>query len=180
MLNLGEYHKLLELKPKMVAFTHMSNVLGTITPAGEIIALAHQAGAVPWWMAPNRCRTSRLTSRRSTSISWPSRLTRCADRAGLALLYGKTALLEAMPPFLGGGDMIKRVALRSFAPNSLPHKFEAGTPAIAEAVGFGAAVDYLARWVWRRLPPTSTMSSATPAAIAGHPGDKCIWSVCAI
>jgi cysteine desulfurase/selenocysteine lyase len=58
-------------------------------------------------------------------------------------LYGKANLLEKMPPFLGGGDMIKEVHLRSFRPNSLPHKFEAGTPAIAEAVGFGAAVDYL-------------------------------------
>jgi cysteine desulfurase/selenocysteine lyase len=62
---------------------------------------------------------------------------------GIGALYGKANLLEAMPPFLGGGDMIKEVKLRSFRPNDLPHKFEAGTPAIAEAVGFGAAVDYL-------------------------------------
>ncbi|MGH2582398.1 MAG: aminotransferase class V-fold PLP-dependent enzyme, partial [Anaerolineales bacterium] len=62
---------------------------------------------------------------------------------GLGILYGKEELLEAMPPFLGGGDMIKRVKLRSFVPNELPHKFEAGTPAIAEAIGLGAAVDYL-------------------------------------
>jgi cysteine desulfurase/selenocysteine lyase len=64
---------------------------------------------------------------------------------GIGALYGKTALLEAMPPFLGGGDMIKEVKLRSFRPNTLPYKFEAGTPAIAEAVGFGAAVDYLTK-----------------------------------
>jgi cysteine desulfurase/selenocysteine lyase len=63
----------------------------------------------------------------------------------IGALYGKKELLETMPPFLGGGDMIKRVRLRSFQPNSIPHKFEAGTPAIAEAVGFGAAVDYLSR-----------------------------------
>jgi len=62
---------------------------------------------------------------------------------GIGVLYGKADLLEAMPPFLGGGDMIREVKLRSFRPNSLPYKFEAGTPAIAEAVGFGAAVDYL-------------------------------------
>jgi cysteine desulfurase / selenocysteine lyase len=62
---------------------------------------------------------------------------------GIGALYGKTALLEAMPPFMGGGDMIKEVKLRSFRPNDLPYKFEAGTPAIAEAVGFGAACDYL-------------------------------------
>jgi len=62
---------------------------------------------------------------------------------GIGVLFGRKALLEAMPPFQGGGDMIKRVYLRKFTPNELPHKFEAGTPAIAEAVGFGAAVNYL-------------------------------------
>ncbi|MGB8252010.1 MAG: aminotransferase class V-fold PLP-dependent enzyme, partial [Anaerolineaceae bacterium] len=62
---------------------------------------------------------------------------------GIGVLYGKEELLSKMPPFLGGGDMIKKVELRSFKPNELPYKFEAGTPAIAEAIGFGAAVDYL-------------------------------------
>jgi len=62
---------------------------------------------------------------------------------GIGVLYGRKELLEAMPPFLGGGDMIKRVHLRSFVPNEIPYKFEAGTPAIAEAVGLGAAIDYL-------------------------------------
>jgi len=64
---------------------------------------------------------------------------------GIGVLYGRKDLLETMPPFLGGGDMIKRVHLRSFAPNEIPHKFEAGTPAIAEAIGFKAAIDYLTR-----------------------------------
>jgi cysteine desulfurase/selenocysteine lyase len=62
---------------------------------------------------------------------------------GVGVLYGRKELLEDMPPFLGGGDMIKKVELRTFTPNSIPHKFEAGTPAIAEAIGLGAAVDYL-------------------------------------
>jgi cysteine desulfurase / selenocysteine lyase len=64
---------------------------------------------------------------------------------GIGVLYGKETLLEEMPPFLGGGDMIRKVYLRSFTPNELPYKFEAGTPAIAEAIGLGAAVDYLNR-----------------------------------
>jgi cysteine desulfurase/selenocysteine lyase len=64
---------------------------------------------------------------------------------GIGVLYGKRALLEAMPPFLGGGDMIKRVYLREFRPNDLPWKFEAGTPAIAEGIGLGVAVDYLSK-----------------------------------
>jgi cysteine desulfurase/selenocysteine lyase len=62
---------------------------------------------------------------------------------GIGVLYGRKELLEAMPPFMGGGDMIKAVHLRAFTPNAIPHKFEAGTPAITEAVGLGAAVDYL-------------------------------------
>jgi cysteine desulfurase/selenocysteine lyase len=62
---------------------------------------------------------------------------------GIGALYGRAGLLQAMPPFLGGGDMIKTVHLRDFTPNDVPHKFEAGTPAVAEAVGFGAAVQYL-------------------------------------
>ena len=68
---------------------------------------------------------------------------RCDGPTGIGVLYGKEELLQAMPPFMGGGDMIKRVELRRFVPNELPHKFEAGTPAIAEAIGLGAAVDYL-------------------------------------
>jgi cysteine desulfurase/selenocysteine lyase len=63
---------------------------------------------------------------------------------GIGALYGRLALLDSMPPFLGGGDMIKRVELRSFEANSVPYKFEAGTPAIAEAIGFGAAAEYVA------------------------------------
>ena len=76
-------------------------------------------------------------------IFWPSRRTRWCGPTGIGALYGKQALLEAMPPFMGGGDMIKKVTFEGFQPNAIPHKFEAGTPAIAEAVGFGAAVDYL-------------------------------------
>ena len=63
--------------------------------------------------------------------------------SGIGVLYGKQSLLEAMPPYMGGGDMIKRVTLDSFTANEIPYKFEAGTPAIAEAVGLGAAIDYL-------------------------------------
>jgi cysteine desulfurase/selenocysteine lyase len=70
---------------------------------------------------------------------------------GIGVLFGRKSVLEAMPPFLGGGDMIKRVHLRSYQSNELPHKFEAGTPAIAEAVGFGAAIDYLSNVGMERI-----------------------------
>jgi len=142
-LNLDEYRKLLELTPKLVSFTHMSNVLGTINPAREIIRLAHLAGAIA------------LVDAAQSVPHFPVDLTDLdADFAvfsahkmlgptGIGILFGKIKLLEAMPPFMGGGDMIKKVQLCSFTTNDLPYKFEAGTPPIAEAVGFGAAIDYL-------------------------------------
>lgn len=145
LLDLDVYKQLLELGPKLVSFTHMSNVLGTITPAQEIIRLAHQAGAlalvdgaqsVPHFQVDVQALDADFLAFSSHKMCGPT---------GIGVLYGRKALLENMPPFMGGGDMIKRVHLRSFAPNEIPHKFEAGTPAIAEAVGLGAAVDYLQR-----------------------------------
>ena len=143
LLDLDIYRKLLEQNPKLVAFTHMSNVLGTITPAAEIIRLAHAAGAitvvdgaqsVPHIPTDVQALDADFLAFSAHKMLGPT---------GIGALYGKASLLEAMPPFLGGGDMIKAVHLESFTPNAIPHKFEAGTPAIAEAVGFGAAVAYL-------------------------------------
>jgi len=143
LLDPQAYRKLLELQPKLVSFAHMSNVLGTITPAKEMIQLAHQAGAltildgaqsVPHFAVDVQELDVDFLAFSGHKMCGPT---------GIGVLYGKKALLEAMPPFMGGGDMIRRVYLRSFAPNEVPHKFEAGTPAIAEAIGLGAAVDYL-------------------------------------
>ncbi len=143
LLDLDAYRALLDQSPKLVSFTHMSNVLGTINPAAEIIRLAHEAGAltlvdgaqsVPHFAVDVQALDADFLAFSAHKMVGPT---------GIGALYGKTKLLEEMPPFLGGGDMIKTVHLREFVPNSLPHKFEAGTPAIAEAVGFGAAVDYL-------------------------------------
>jgi cysteine desulfurase/selenocysteine lyase len=154
LLDLDEYRRLLQLQPRLVAFTHMSNVLGTINPAGEMISLAHQAGAlalldgaqsVPHFPVDVADLNVDFLAFSAHKMCGPT---------GIGVLYGRKELLESMPPYMGGGDMIKRVFLRSFSPNEIPHKFEAGTPAIAEAVGFGAAVDYL--------------SSVGMAAIAEH------------
>ncbi len=144
LLDLVEYTRLLDLQPKLVAFTQMSNVLGTINPTAEVIRLAHLAGArvlvdgaqsVPHIPVDVHALDVDFLAFSAHKMLGPT---------GIGALYGKQTLLDAMPPFLGGGDMIKRVMLRSFTTNELPHKFEAGTPAIAEAIGFGAAVDYLA------------------------------------
>jgi len=143
LLDLEAYRTLLTQGPKLISFTHMSNVLGTITPAKEIIRLAHEVGAialvdgaqsVPHFAVDVQAMDVDFLAFSAHKMCGPT---------GIGALYGKKELLETMPPFLGGGDMIKTVHLREFVPNSIPYKFEAGTPAIAEAVGFGAAVDYL-------------------------------------
>ncbi|HNB52753.1 MAG TPA: cysteine desulfurase [Anaerolineales bacterium] len=143
LLDLDTYHQLLAQGPKLVSFTQMSNVLGTINPAREMIAAAHAAGAVtlvdgaqsvPHFLVNVQDLGADFLAFSAHKMCGPT---------GIGILYGKEKLLDAMPPFLGGGDMIKRVRLTSFTANDLPHKFEAGTPAIAEAIGFGAAVDYL-------------------------------------
>ncbi len=143
LLDQEEYRRLLGLNPRLVAFTQMSNVLGTINPAREMIQLAHNSGAkvlvdgaqsVPHFPVDVQDLNADFLVFSGHKMCGPT---------GVGVLYGRKDLLEEMPPFLGGGDMIKRVELRSFTPNSIPHKFEAGTPAIAEAIGFGAAVDYL-------------------------------------
>jgi len=142
-LDIDAYKSLLDQGPRLVSFLHMSNVLGTINPAEEIVRLAHDAGAVtvvdgaqsvPHFGVDVQALDADFLAFSAHKMCGPT---------GVGALYGRRELLEKMPPFLGGGDMIREVKFRSFRANSLPHKFEAGTPAIAEAVGFGAAVDFL-------------------------------------
>jgi cysteine desulfurase/selenocysteine lyase len=143
LLDLEVYKQLLERQPKLVAFTHMSNVLGTINPAREMIAQAHQAGAVALLDAAQSVPHLPVNVQELDVDFLAFSAHKMCGPTGIGVLYGREALLTAMPPFFGGGDMIKRVTLQGFTANSLPHKFEAGTPAIAEVIGFGTAVDYL-------------------------------------
>jgi cysteine desulfurase / selenocysteine lyase len=143
LLDLEVYRSLLSRSPKLVSFTHMSNVLGTINPAAEIIRLAHESSAVTLIDGAQSVPHLKVDVQVLDADFLAFSAHKMCGPTGIGALYGKMELLESMPPFLGGGDMIKEVKLRSFRPNTLPHKFEAGTPAIAEAVGFGAAVDYL-------------------------------------
>ncbi len=143
-LDQEEYARLLEqTQPKLVAFTAMSNVLGTITPVKEMIAQAHAVGAMTVLdgaqSVPHLPTNVQELGCDFLAFSGHKML----GPTGIGVLYGRRDLLEAMPPFLAGGDMIRQVHLRSATWNDLPHKFEAGTPAIAETVGLGAAVDYL-------------------------------------
>ena len=142
-LRLDIYTQLLQQEPRLVAFTHMSNVLGTINPVQEMTAQAHAAGAivlvdaaqsVPHLPVDVQALDVDLLCFSGHKMLGPT---------GIGVLYGRRSLLEAMPPFMGGGDMIRKVSLRESTWNDLPWKFEAGTPAIAESIGLGAAVDYL-------------------------------------
>jgi cysteine desulfurase / selenocysteine lyase len=143
LLDLEAYKTLLARGPKLISFTHMSNVLGTINPAAEMIRLAHEAGALTLIDAAQSVPHLKVDVQALDADFLGFSAHKMCGPTGIGILYAKLDLLESMPPFLGGGDMIKEVKLRSFRPNTLPYKFEAGTPAIAEAVGFGAAVDYL-------------------------------------
>lgn len=142
-LDLVEYEKLLDKNPKLVAFAHMSNVLGTINPVKEMISKAHAVGAIVLIDGAQSVPHFAVDVRDLDADFYAFSAHKMLGPTGIGILYGKEKLLNEIPPFLGGGDMIKKVMLRSFKPNDLPHKFEAGTPAIAEAVGFGAAIDYL-------------------------------------
>lgn len=142
-LDLSIYDQLLEKNPKLVAFTHMSNVLGTINPVKEMIKKAHSAGALALIDGAQSVPHFAVDVLDLDADFYVFSAHKMVGPTGIGALYGKEKLLAEMPPFLGGGDMIKKVQLRSFKANDLPHKFEAGTPAIAEAIGFGKAVDYL-------------------------------------
>ncbi len=142
-LDLEAYRQRLSYSPRLVAFTHMSNVLGTINPAREMIAQAHQAGAIVLVDGAQSVPHFPVNVQELDVDFLAFSAHKMCGPTGIGVLYGKMDLLEAMPPFLGGGDMIKAVHLGSFVPNEVPYKFEAGTPAIAEVIGFGAALDYL-------------------------------------
>ncbi len=141
-LDLTDLPRLLD-GAKVFSFSAMSNVLGTITPVAELCRAAHDAGAiavvdgcqyVPHNVTDVQAWDADFVAFSSHKLCGPS---------GIGVLWGREALLDAMPPFLGGGNMIADVRLDGFTPAELPAKFEAGTPPITEAVGFGVALDYL-------------------------------------
>jgi cysteine desulfurase/selenocysteine lyase len=128
---------------KVFAFTAMSNVLGTINPTAELVQRAHAVGAVAVVDAAQSVPHMSVDVQALDCDFMAFSGHKMCGPTGSGVLFGKKALLEAMPPFMGGGDMIKSVTLTQSKWNDLPWKFEAGTPAIAEGIGLGAAVDYL-------------------------------------
>lgn len=144
VLILDDLPRLLTARTKLLGFTYMSNVVGTINPVKLLTEAAHKVGAkvmldacqaVPHMPVNLQALDVDFAAFSSHKMLGPT---------GIGVLWGRRELLNAMPPFMGGGDMIREVHLSGFKPSELPWKFEAGTPAIAEAIGLGAAVDYLA------------------------------------
>ena len=137
---LGEF---LTERTKLFSFTAVSNVFGTINPVRQLVDAAHAVGALAMVDAAQSVPHMPVDVRELDCDFLAFSSHKMCGPTGIGVLYGQRPLLEAMPPFLGGGDMIRRVTFDGFIPNELPWKFEAGTPRIAEAIGLGAAVDYL-------------------------------------
>ena len=144
-VHLDQFRELLSERTKIVAVTHVSNVLGTVYPIKEMARLAHQVGAVILIDGCQGITHMPVDVRDLDCDFYAFSGHKLYGPSGIGVLYGKAALLEAMPPYQSGGDMIERVTFEKSTWAELPHKFEAGTPAIAQAIGLGAAVDYVSQ-----------------------------------
>lgn len=142
-LRMDAYKDMLDARVKLVALTHVSNVLGTITPVREIIDMAHSAGAKVLLDGSQAVMHLPVDMRDLDVDFYVFTGHKVYGPTGIGVLYGKEALLDAMPPFMGGGDMISSVTFEKSTWADLPAKFEAGTPPIVEAIGLGAAISYL-------------------------------------
>jgi cysteine desulfurase / selenocysteine lyase len=143
LLRLDVYEVLLRLKPKLVAFTQVSNTLGTINPVREMVEMAHAAGALVLVDGAQGVPHLPVDVQELGADFYVFSGHKMLGPTGSGALWARRELLEAMPPFLSGGDMIREVHLRRAEWNDIPWKFEAGTPDIAAAIGLGAAADYL-------------------------------------
>jgi len=178
---MDEYRRLLNDRTKFVSVTHVSNALGTIAPVKEMVALAHQrsipvlldgAQAVPHLKVDVQELGCDFYAFSGHKVFGPT---------GVGVLFGRQELLEKMPPYQGGGDMISLVTFEKTHYNVLPYKFEAGTPHIAGGIGLGAAIDYLNRLDWNQMGAhehdllsyaTEALAEFKPARIIGTAKEK--------
>ena len=141
-LLLDEYEKLLSPRTRMVAVGHVSNALGTINPVHKIIEMAHEAGALTLIDGAQAAPHMKVDVQELDADFYTFSGHKVFGPTGIGVLFGKLKLLNAMPPYQGGGDMIRTVTFEKTTYNEVPYKFEAGTPNIASGIGLGAALDY--------------------------------------
>lgn len=142
-LLMNEYKKLLSSKTKLVSIVHASNALGTINPVQEIINMAHQAGAAVFIDGAQSAVHLDIDVQQMDCDFFAFSAHKLYGPTGMGVLYGKKKVLESMPVFHGGGEMIKEVTFEKTTYNDLPYKYEAGTPNIADAIAFKTALDFI-------------------------------------
>jgi cysteine desulfurase / selenocysteine lyase len=143
-----EFARMISEKTKIAAISHISNALGTVNPVKQMIEMAHEQGVPVLVDGAQAVPHMRIHVRDLDADFYAFSSHKMFGPTGVGILYGKTGLLESMPPYQGGGDMIKSVTFEKTIFNDIPHKFEAGTPHIAGAIGLAAAIDYLNLFDW--------------------------------
>jgi cysteine desulfurase / selenocysteine lyase len=175
-LDRAAFSRLLTERTRIVAVTYVSNALGTVNPIAELVAEAHRAGAVVLVDGAQAVPHLRVDVRALDCDFLAFSGHKMFAPTGIGVLYGKHALLDAMPPYQGGGEMILTVRFDGTTYNALPYKFEAGTPNITGVVGLGAAIDYLERIDFGALArhENALLEDATARLLAEIPGARVI------
>jgi cysteine desulfurase/selenocysteine lyase len=175
-LDVAAFEARLSERTKIVAVTHVSNALGTVNPVAALTAAAHRAGSIVLIDGAQAMPHLRVDARALDCDFYAFSGHKMFGPTGVGVLYGKRALLAAMPPYQGGGDMILTVSFERSTYNALPYKFEAGTPNITGVVGLGAAVDYLERLDFAAIAAheAALLDYATSRLIAEVPGARLI------
>ncbi len=180
-LDIEEFKTLLSDKTKLVAITHVSNTLGTINPVKEVVDFSHKLNTPVLFDGAQSVPHMKVDMQDLDCDFYAFGGHKMFGPTGIGVLYGKKNWLEKLPPYQGGGDMIKTVTFEKTTYNDLPHKFEAGTPNIAGGIGLGAAVDYLNEIDWESVHEyerdlleyaTSQLSQIEGVKIIGTAEDK--------
>jgi cysteine desulfurase/selenocysteine lyase len=148
---LSEFERLIGSKTRIVAIAHVSNALGTVNPVKRMVAIAHNHGIPVLLDGAQAMPHYRIDVRDLDCDFYAFSAHKMYGPTGIGVLYGKRSILEAMPPYQGGGDMIRSVTFEKTIFNDLPHKFEAGTPNIADTIGLGAAFDFMNDLDWNAV-----------------------------
>lgn len=171
----NDFHAKLESKPLIAAFGHVSNALGSVHPVADMVAAAKQAGAITVIDGAQALAHLPVDVQALDCDFYAGSAHKMYGPTGTGLLYGRRELLDALPPWQGGGEMIEHVTLTESTFNVLPYKFEAGTPNIAGVIGFGAAIEYLDAFSWQEIRAhESNLLDRTQREIKQMPGVRLV------